>query len=329
MRSLKNLLSLTLAVVFAAGCNKVEFQKTSSGLPYKIFTDNKGDSILPNYYVKFEVIQSTKDTVLFSSYEKNQPQYLQVQPTPPQGVNYSDIGGNIMEILPKLRKGDSVYIVQVTDSLIAQSPEMAGKTFKKGEELVTTIRVTEVYKTLEEASAAVAKDRMAQAAEMEKEGLERFRSDTATSNQMQIDNRLIDAYLSKNNIQTRKTEWGVYMNVQNEGQGPKPAPGQFVRVKYAGKTLNGVAFDSGEFPMQIGTGNSIKGFEDGIKQLAKGGKATLYIPSRLGYGPPGSGPKIGPNENLIFDIELLEISDTPPQQQQQQSQHYEGDGHNH
>ncbi len=325
MRFFKNLPALVIAVILAAGCNNVEFQKTSSGLPYKVFSDNKGDSIKAQYYVKFEVVQKTKDTMLFSSYASKAPQYLMVQPDPPVS-NYADIAANIMEILPKLRKGDSVYMVQITDSLIKQSPEAAGKTLKPGDELITTIRITDVYKTVEEANAAVNKDRAEQFELRDKEGLERFKKDTATQNQVQIDNKLIEEYLSKNNIQAKKTDWGVYIQIKNEGQGSKPAVGQFVNVKYAGRTLGGEQFDAGVFPIQIGTNGSIKGFEDGVKQLGKGGSATVFIPSSLGYGTRGSAPKIKPNEVLVFDIEIQDISDNPPPQAQQ---HYEGDGHEH
>jgi FKBP-type peptidyl-prolyl cis-trans isomerase FkpA len=325
MQFLKTFSFVALAAFFAAGCNNVEFQKTSAGVPFKVFTDNKGDSIKPEYIVRFEVIQKTKDTVLFSSYQQNAPQYLQVQPVS-TGVTYTDIGGNIMEILPKLRKGDSVYIVQATDSLIQLNPDMTAQALKKGDELITTIRITEVYKTVEEANEAVTKDRVAQSDKRETESLEAFRKDTAAQNQLRTDNRIIEEYLSKNKIQTRKTDWGVYVQTINEGQGPKPKAGQYVKVKYTGKTLKGEVFDSGEFPMQVGMGGAIKGFEDGVRQLSKGGKAVIYIPSTLGYGPRGSGDKIKENENLIFELELLDISDTQGAQQQQ---HHEGDGHDH
>ena len=333
MRFFQNLIKLSVAAVVVAGCNNVEFQKTSAGVPFKIFTDKKGDSIRQNYVVKFEVLQKTKDTVLFSSYKQKSPQFLQVQMAP-GNLNYNDIGGNIMEILPKLRKGDSVYMVQSTDSLLKQNPEALSKTFKKGDQLITTLKITEVYKTTEEANAAFNKQRLEQSASREQESLEQFKKDTASQNQMAVDNKIIEDYLAKNNIQATKTEWGVYIQTINPGQGPKPAVGQYVNVKYAGRNLGGEQFDAGVYPLQIGVGGSIKGFEDGVRQLGQGGKAVVYIPSRLGYGPNGSGPKIQPNANLVFDLEVLSITDTqpaPPQQPgtTQPEQHYEGDGHKH
>jgi len=312
VQTFKNVLSVVSAAVLLAACNNVDFKKTKAGVPYKIFSTGKGDSISQNNVVKFEVIQKTKDTVLFSSYEKNQPQYLQVQQVPAE-YSYNDIGSNLMAILTQAKKGDSIYIVQAADSLIKQSPEMASQLhIKKGTEVITTVKITDVYKTPDEASAAVTKDRLANSEKLDKENLEKFKKDTMVQAQMAKDNQIIEAYLAKNNIQAQKTDWGAYVQVINPGQGPKPAPGQYVSVRYKGSTLKGDVFDSGVYPLQIGLGGSIKGFEEGVKQLAKGGKAKIYIPSMLGYGPQGSGAKIGPNEILVFDIEILDISDKQP-----------------
>ena len=316
MQVLKNVLSVLSAALLLSACNSVDFKKTKAGVPYKIFSSGKGDSIRQNYIVKFEAIRRTKDTLLFSSYQQGQPQYLQIQPVPPS-VEYSDIASNVMEIFPKARKGDSIYITESADSIInsitKQNPQMAGHLpFKKGDQVITTIRVVDVYKTPEEAQAAVTKDRLANSEKMDKASLERLKKDTALQAQLAKDSKSIEDYLAKNNIQAQKTEWGVYVQVINPGQGPKPALGQFANVKYTGSLLSGLVFDSGVFPLQIGMGGAIKGFEEGVKQLSKGGKGKIFIPSTLGYGPQGSAPKIGPNENLIFDIETLDITNTPP-----------------
>ena len=329
MRLLKIMFSVAAIAVLMNSCDNVEFKKTSAGVPFKVFTEKKGDSIKQNYVVKFEVIQKTKDTVLFSSYKQKAPQFMQVQAVPGT-LNYNDIQGNIMEILPSLKKGDSVYIVQSTDSLMKQNMEVLSKTFKKGDELVTTLKILEVYKTPEEATAAFNKMRVEQSASREKDDLEVFKKDTAVNRQLATDSKIIEDYLAKNNIQATKTDWGAYLQVINPGQGAKPAPGQYVNVKYAGKTLAGESFDSGVFPLQLGVGGSIKGFEEGVKQLAQGGKAVVYIPSSLGYGVNGSGDKIQPNSNLVFDLEVLSISDAPPSQAAQpEAEHHEGDGHQH
>ncbi len=303
-----------LLALFATACNSVDYKKTKAGIPYKIFSSGKGDSIRQNSIVKFQVVQKLKDSILFSSYQQGMAQYAQVQPVPNQ-VNYGDIGGNIMEVLTRAKKGDSIYLVQSADSLIRQNPELAARSpLKKGDQIITTIKVVDIFKTPEEANAAFTKEMVSQSGRMDRENLEKFRKDTMVQAQMVKDNRIIENYLTANNIQTQKTDWGVFIQVSDPGQGPKPAPGQYVTVQYKGSNLAGQVFDSGVFPIQIGMGGAIKGFEEGVKQLSKGGKARIFIPSMLGYGPQGSPPKIQPNEVLIFDLEVVDISDKQPAQ---------------
>ena len=72
--------------------------------------------------------------------------------------------------------------------------------------------------------------------------------------------------------------------------------------------------------LQIGGGRSIPGFEDGVKQLSKGATAIIYIPSVAGYGEKGTpaDPQtkeqaIKPNQNLVFEVEVVDIADQPTQ----------------
>src|SRR5437899_7610946 len=89
-------------------------------------------------------------------------------------------------------------------------------------------------------------------------------------------------------------------------------------VRYTGSNFSGEVFDTNNkpgaplAPFQVGVGGTIRGFDDGIRQLSKGAKARIFIPSALGYGPNGAPPRVKPNENLIFDVEVADITDTPP-----------------
>jgi FKBP-type peptidyl-prolyl cis-trans isomerase FkpA len=314
MQILKNMLKVLPAALLLASCNNVDFKKTKSGIPYKVIGSGKGDLIKPNDIIKFHVIQKKNDSVLFSTYGVGEPQYAQVT-APPAVASYGDIGTNVMEIFSKARKGDSIYIYQIGDSLLAKTPPLAQQiNLKKGDKMITTVRVLEVYKTQEEANAAYTADKVKNADKTDQQTLARFTSDSMVQRQMRIDNQIIEAYLASKNIQTQKTPWGAYVQIIDPGTGPKPAAGQYANVKYRGTDLKGTEFDSGVYPLQIGMSQSIKGFEEGIKQLGKGGKAKVFIPSMLGYGPRGSAQKIKPNENLIFDIELLDITDKQPAQ---------------
>jgi len=315
MQRIKTVLSVAAIALCVWACNNVDFKKTKSGVPYKLFSNGKGDTIGQNYVVKLEVVQKTKDTVLFSSYTVGEPQYLQVQSMPGMPVSYNDIRANLVEVLAGARKGDSIYMVQATDSLLAQNPQLAQQMpFKKGDQIITTVRILDFYKTSEEAGAARTKDRLAGAGKREAEAMERFKKDTAAQRQMAADNQVIEAYLQQQRIQASKTPWGVYVQTTAPGQGARPQPGQYAKVQYKGTTLEGQQFDAGIYPLQIGLGGSILGFEEGVKQFAKGGRGRIFIPSPLGYGVMGNPPTIQPNQVLVFDIEMLDITDTPPVQ---------------
>ncbi len=110
-----------------------------------------------------------------------------------------------------------------------------------------------------------------------------------------------------------KTDSGLEIIMIAEGDGPKPDVGSIVKVHYTGTLEDGTKFDSsvdrGEpiaFP--LGQGKVIRGWDEGIALLNKGGKAKLIIPSELGYGAQGAGGGvIPPNATLIFEVELVDI----------------------
>ena len=96
------------------------------------------------------------------------------------------------------------------------------------------------------------------------------------------------------------------------GTGPSPQRGQTVTVNYTGTLEDGTKFDSSfdvgkPADFLIGVGRVIKGWDEGLMSMKVGGKRRLFVPSRLGYGAAGNGPRIPPNSNLIFEVELLGV----------------------
>jgi peptidylprolyl isomerase len=108
------------------------------------------------------------------------------------------------------------------------------------------------------------------------------------------------------------TPSGLKIEYQEQGTGPQPQKGQTVTVHYTGKLTDGKKFDSSKdrnqpFSFTVGVGQVIPGWDEGLMMMKVGDKATLTIPSELGYGPRGAGGVIPPNATLIFDVELLGV----------------------
>ena len=99
-----------------------------------------------------------------------------------------------------------------------------------------------------------------------------------------------------------------------EGTGAEAKAGDEVTVQYVGVNYKSgkefdASWDRGEpFSFQLGAGMVIPGWDQGVEGMKVGGRRELIIPPDLAYGPEGSPPAIGPNETLIFVIDLLKVS---------------------
>ncbi|WP_430906419.1 peptidylprolyl isomerase [Maribacter sp. 2-571] len=109
-----------------------------------------------------------------------------------------------------------------------------------------------------------------------------------------------------------ETASGLRYQIIQKGDGAKAQAGDKVAVHYEGSLLNGQVFDSSykrnePIAFQVGVGQVIPGWDEGIMLLEVGDKARFVIPSDLGYGSAGAGGVIPPNATLIFDVELMKV----------------------
>jgi FKBP-type peptidyl-prolyl cis-trans isomerase FklB len=103
---------------------------------------------------------------------------------------------------------------------------------------------------------------------------------------------------------------GLQYKILKEGTGAKPTASDTVECNYRGTLINGTEFDSSSKhggPATFPVGGVIKGWTEALQLMPVGSKWQLFIPSDLAYGERGAGGDIGPDETLIFEVELLSI----------------------
>ena len=157
------------------------------------------------------------------------------------------------------------------------------------------------------------------------EAIQRFETDmTAKNDEMQQAEKQAQAMQSEGNLKEGAeflaangakddvvtTASGLQYKVITAGEGPVPTADSVVEVHYSGRLLDGTEFDSSikrGVPAQFGVTQVIAGWTEALQLMPEGSKWELYIPAALAYGPGGTGP-IGPNQTLIFEVELLQAN---------------------
>lgn len=134
--------------------------------------------------------------------------------------------------------------------------------------------------------------------------------------------KILAKYLEDNKITTKPTASGLYFIEKTKGKGPKPTMGSVVKVNYVGTFLDGTIFDTnveekakaaGVYdqrrpyePADFTIGQLIPGMNEGLMMMSEGGKATIIVPSTIGYGEGGQG--MPPYSTLAFEVEVLKVS---------------------
>jgi FKBP-type peptidyl-prolyl cis-trans isomerase FklB len=147
---------------------------------------------------------------------------------------------------------------------------------------------------------------------MAKKQAEHIKEMEERKNQGEANKEKGTAFLEGNKIKEGivTLESGLQYKILKPGTGASPKATDTVKCNYKGTTIDGKEFDSsykrGE-PATFALNRVIKGWTEGLQLMKEGGKWQFFIPSELAYGEKGAGENIGPNEVLIFDIELLGI----------------------
>ncbi len=239
------------------------------------------------------------DSVIFDTKEIGQAAQLK--------ADTGKFDGDLMGALLDLKEGDSaLYIVNANTFFMKtfgmrQSPEFIDST----DLLYFYMGLTKVQTMAEMQAEAAVKEQEAMA--VEKEDLAK--------------------YIAQEGITVEPTASGMYFISLREGTGKQAEAGKTVKVNYEGQLINGKYFDTSieevakaqglyderrtyaPLDFQLGTGRVIRGWDEGIAMLKEGGKARLIIPSDLGYGGNPRPGIIQPYNTLIFDVELIEVSE--------------------
>ena len=277
---------------------QVNYEKTPSGITYKIFNGSGGDTAKAGQIVKFnlEILLTGRtgkaDSVLTSTIGKI-PAYNQVD-TSARAL------GSFMEILPKLRTGDSAIINISVDTLKSKGAinPQDSIVFTKGSSIQFKLKILSVFKTQDEAMAAYQKD-----------------MDGANAKEI----KLVEDYMAQKGIKGIKTKSGAYVSIENPGDtSMKADSGTLSTIKYKGylqdngKVFDSSASDSEGYPVRVGTHSVIQGWDEALPYFGNGGSGKILVPAFLGYGAQGNGPDLPPNANLVFEIKVVKVEPAPP-----------------
>jgi len=299
---------LALAAIGFASCNG-GLKQGPGGLLYDVHSEKSKTKIKEGDFVAaYVVVKNDADSIIFNSYDGSQPQYLVVEK--PQ------FKGDMMDGFKLVGEGDSVTIKTVADSAFKGGQPRPEK-FKSSKYIVYDLKIVKV----------IPKGTLTD---------EVFQRTISTYIRGQVETvkkeepAKIQKYIADNKLNVSKTDSGLYYVVTKPGTGPLMAPGDTAVVNYTGRLLStGKVFDTNvkaeavkaklehiemrpfqpiRIPvgMPVGQEAVIPGWNQGFLLLNKGAKATLIIPSKLGYGERGM-QQIPGNAPLVFDVELLDI----------------------
>ncbi|WP_431135879.1 peptidylprolyl isomerase [Psychroserpens mesophilus] len=200
--------------------------------------------------------------------------------------------------------GSQFFITHVETPWLDNNHTVFGKV-QEGQDVVDAIAQGDVIETLEIIRVGDAAENF--------NAVEAFRTfEGAREKRVAAEREAARAELDKLAAGFEETKSGLRYQIIQKGDGKAAEAGKMVSVHYKGQLADGTVFDSSykrnaPLDFQVGVGQVIPGWDEGICLLNVGDKARLVIPSDLGYGAAGAGGVIPPNATLVFDVELMDV----------------------
>ncbi len=281
-----------LAVVLFSACSKT--RKAPNGFEMNVVREGEGEFAKPGQYLIVNLLyKDSKDSIWDDSRRRDKPMVIPVADT---AAMIKEKG--MESSFRALKKGDSVILKATAKSFFEDTwGQQVPPNVKPEAEITFLLGVADI---LDQEGVNKLQEKM-QVRDNEK-------NTQMQAGQLALDTTAIDSYLIENKIMAIKDRSGLRYVVTKKGAGGKPSLSSTVKVNYKGSLLlDGIVFDQSKSPLEYPLSGFIQGWQIGFPLLSKGAKATLYVPSSLGYGANGYPPMIPPNANLIFEIELIDF----------------------
>ncbi len=303
-KSLLAILVLMSGASFMSSCQKKTKVTEKDGIEYTYIKEGTESAPNGSFLLYNLEIATATDSVIYSTAEQPFPGYLMANDSLPP-TNGMD------EIFLTLRKGDSIQFESTAKVIFGENfpPSM------KAEDMVKV--KLGAFEIMDQAAIEAFFNSTMEAEDKKK--AERAVGLVAE------EGKTIEAYIKEKGLTASKTESGLYYVIEQEGTGEATTPGTTMYVNYAGYLLDGTLFDTSmpdvakannifdaartyeALPVNVGMGQVIPGWDEGLMLLKKGSKGKFIIPSPLGYGENGAGAMIPPNSILVFDVEVTDV----------------------